>query len=168
MSCDMWLPSTQPQDSTFPALPKAPSGPLAVGPGLPWPLASTLVSATVVSLCREFQILESSIANVLLHRSCFHFALFIWASSTWWLASVIHSACCWMNIQTMNIHYCTDGLCTFDQRHIWIVSSSCLLWVKLLWAVKYRPLCGHVFSLLWVNTLAVGLLDHVVSIHFSL
>lgn len=81
--------------------------------------------------------------------------------------SVTHSAC-WMNIHTMNIHYCTDGLCSFDQWHIWIVSSSCLLWGQLLWAAKYRPLCGHVFSLLGVNTLAVGLLDHVVSVHFTL
>lgn len=39
MSCDTGLPSPQPRRSAFPALPKAPSGPLAVGPGLPWPLA---------------------------------------------------------------------------------------------------------------------------------
>ena len=48
----------------------------------------------------------------------------------------------------------------------WAVSLSGLLWIMLLWAVKYKFLCGHMLSSLFGRCLWVGLWNHIVKSMF--
>lgn len=76
----------------------------------------------------------------------------------WWLVPL----CCSVMLHCVN----TPQLVYPLLMDIWIVSSLRLLWIKLLWAFRYRSLCGHtfMFSFLLGKYLDMGLLGHILSV----
>ena len=72
--------------------------------------------------------------------------------------SILHSSL-WLNNISL-YGYITFCASIHQLMDIWVVSTLWLTWIKLLWTLLYKFLCGHTLSFLWVIYLGMELLRY--------